>query len=839
MFLLTNVRSLINKCDELSLYLTNDNILLALITETWLKDEICDSVIAIEGYTVIRCDRNHKKGGGVCAYYKSELNIEIKQLKCPIENIDFLCFTFNKLLFILLYIPPNLKISTHLELNEFLVSTIDIILQNNSHLSPVICGDLNDFQTNEITNKVCLKNIVTQGTRKKSILDKFLVLKEHSQLYKIEIKSPIATSDHNVVIVKGIKPKIKKTKKIVYDYRKSKLKYSIDHLNNADWSKLYENESLEEKIDILYEFLHSSVDKIPRKVVVLKSNDVPWMNPILKSLILDRWAAYKSGDTSLYNHLKEKVKKEILKAKEKWGQKLQESKKNIWKIVNNGKKNRSLEPLIRNYKDPFLLAEEINKLFASNFSTPFTFPPVPFTQISDPVSEIEAFTFLENINTAKSYSNEGLPSKFIKLSSHILAKPLANIATMCLEKGNFPSKWKKATVVSIPKSKEISLNNLRPISLRPILSIFLEQLILKRIEPLISKKITNDQFGFRQKCSTTHAHIKILDTTTKLLEQKDVSAVSIVCFDLQKAFDKVSHKILWSKLRNVLPDRLLQLVGSTLSNRTQQVRVDSSYSSFLPVTSGVPQGSLLSPLLFTYFMNDLTPMYNTEVVKYADDTTFIIPHFANDISDNVILLQKRMHSWCNLNSLKLNESKTKIMTVKKKSFHNQLTLPRVSILRILGLTFNDNLTWKQHIEKVVKKCSSQLFLLRKLKGTLNSKNLLTIYYGLIESHQIYSGAAFLHLPHYLEKQLNSITKRAHRILCYKECNCTILKPSLERRRELSLKLLNQMNDPSHILHSLMPKTHKYSKKYVAEKCLTSRRQSQFIPQVIMLSNTGF
>jgi len=839
MFLLTNVRSLINKCDDLSLCLANDNILLAFITETWLKEDIYDSVIAIDGYSVIRCDRNYKKGGGVCVYYKSELNVEIKPLKCPIENIDFLCFKFNKLLFLLLYVPPNLKSSTHLELNEFLVSTIDTILQDNSYLSPIICGDLNDFKTNEVSNKICLKNIVTQCTRKTSTLDKFLVQKEQSQSYKIEIKSPISTSDHNVVIVKGMKPKIKKSKTIVYDYRKSKLKNSIDCLNNANWAKMYKNENLEEKIEILYEYLHSAVDKIPRKVTVLKSNDVPWMNPVLKSLISDRWAAYKAGNSSLYNHLKEKVKKEIHKAKEKWGKKLQGSKKNIWKIANNGKKNKSLEPLIKQYDNPLLLAEEINKMFVSNFTTPFTFPPVSFAKINDPVDEIEAFAFLENINTAKSYSNEGLPSKFIKLSSHILAKPLANIATMCLEKGSFPSKWKKSTVVSIPKSKEISLANLRPISLRPILSIFLEQLILKRIEPFISKKINNDQFGFRQKCSTTHAHIKILDTTTKLLENKNVSAVSIVCFDLQKAFDKVSHEILWNKLCTILPDRLLQLVSSVLSNRTQQVKIESSYSSFLSVTSGVPQGCLLSPLLFTFFMNDLTPMHNTEVVKYADDTTFIVPHFVNDISDRVVYLQNHMQHWCNSNSLKLNQSKTKIMTIKKKNFQNYLSLPRVPTLRILGLIFNDNLGWNQHIEKIVKRCSSQLFLLRKIKGTLNSKSLLTIYYGLIECLQSYSGAAFLHLPQYLENQLNSITKRAHRIICHKECNCEILKLPINRRKEMALKLLSQMNDPQHILHSLMPKTHKYCQKYVAEKCLTSRRHVQFLPQVIMLSNSVF
>jgi len=837
MFLLTNIRSLLNKCDELSVLLLNDNIYIALITETWLKDDIPDCAVSIDGYSIIRSDRNYKKGGGVCAYYKKETAVKNLNITCPFQEIDLLGFTFLKLIFIVLYIPPNLSIHIHSNLNEYLLNTIDTLLYKYPYASPIVCGDLNDFKADEIAKNYSLKNIVKEPTRNSKILDKFFVMKNPSRLYEVDVRTPISSSDHKVIIIKCTKPHIKKIKKVVLDYRKSNLVKPFNTLNSFNWQALYEEQNVDEKVYKLYDFLNAAIKEIPKRTVIMKSNDEPWITPLVKSLISERWAAYKANNFIKYEHLKNKVKVEILKAKREWGQNFKRSKQNVWKLVTKHKDNHSVELLVKQFGSYHSLASEINTYFASNFTNSFAFPTLPFSFESDVVTELEAFEFLEKLNTKKSYSSEGLPLKFIKLSSHVISKPLAHITTHCLQNAHFPSIWKKATVIGIPKSREVNIKNLRPISLRPILSTFLEHLILKRIDPFITNILRNDQFGFRKNCSTTHAHIKMLDLTTQLLESQGVCAVSVVCFDLQKAFDRVSHEILHAKLQSVLPPRFLNIISSALTNRQQQVRVNNCLSSFLPVTSGVPQGSLLSPLIFTLFMNDLHPMKGTHLLKYADDTTFLVPHFLNDESDRVTALVTYMEDWCGINKLKLNKDKTNIMTVKRRNFNLDLSLTRVASLKILGLHVTDKLAWNLHIDTVIARCNRNLYLLRKLKTVLTKKDLIKIYYGLIESLQIYSCPSFLALPQCLSNKLNSVTQRAHKIICGESCKCNVLLSPQERRKQIALKLFYQLQDPNHILHSLMPKRHTYSQKYIMPKCSTTRRLNQFIPQSVMLANS--
>jgi len=836
MYLLTNVRSLINKTDELALYLLHEDIHFAFVTETWLKSDIPDAAIEIDGYSILRCDRKLKKGGGVCIYYRNGLTIEHNPVNCNIVEIDILCVTFGKILFILLYIPPNLSRSLHVELKLFLTTLIDDLLIDKKFLLPVLCGDLNDFNTKELEKMLSMKNIVNQPTRHLSILDKFLVLKDTFHEYQVTIKSPIAASDHNVVVIKTRKIPIKKTKRTVYDLRKSNLHTPIKILLKSDWNKIYSVNHIDEKTKILNEYIINAANNIPMRTVIMKSNDAPWMTPILKSLIVERWAAYKVNNVQLYEHLKVKVKTEIQKAKWKWATHMQCKSKDIWKIANKKQKTDPLEALSNKYGGDVLLANEINNFFASNFTPSYQFPDIVFPKVEDVVSEEEAFLFIENIKTKKSYSNEGFPIQFIKLASHIIAKPLAHIATECLQGGVFPTQWKHATVIPIPKSKQISIKNLRPISLRPVLSTFIEKLIFKRIEPLIMEKIQNDQYGFRKRCSTTHAHIKLLDSTTKLLEEKQVNAVSVVSFDLQKAFDKVSHQILLQKLSNILPSRYLQLVSSVLSNRHQQVRIGKALSTSTPVTSGVPQGSLLSPLLFILFINDLYAMEKTECVKYADDTTFIVPHFSDDTTDNAVTIQTHMKKWCQDNQITLNEDKTKIVTVKKRNYTGTLALKREEKMKILGITISESLSWNSHIDEVTKRCCSHLYLLRKLKNTLTKENLVKVYYGLIDSIINYSSPSFVSLPVHLSQQLEYIKNRAHKIICTRKCSCPILPSPTERRRKYALKIFNDMQDPSHILHALIPNRLKYTGHYIMEATNTSRRLNQFLPQSIKLYN---
>ena len=189
-----------------------------------------------------------------------------------------------------------------------------------------------------------------------------------------------------------------------------------------------------------------------------------------------------------------------------------------------------------------------------------------------------------------------------KKLANILSAPLAHIASICLETGIFPSKWKIVDVIALSKGIIADINNIRPISLRSCVSVFLEWAILRRIEKYILPLIGPNQFGFRKDSSTCFAIIRIFDVVTRWLEEKSVSAVSIVGFNLKKASDTVPHSILFSKLQTVLPERLLKMVSSFLSQRYQRTKINGIFSPVLPVSSGVPQGALNFQHYFFFFL---------------------------------------------------------------------------------------------------------------------------------------------------------------------------------------------------------------------------------------------
>lgn len=834
-YILINARSLANKVDELALIVSMYKPKFLFITETWLTNKISSKDIYLDGYKILRCDRLSRKGGGVCVYVKDNINTICKSvLEFPSE-VEYLSFISYNVNYILLYVPPQISATIKASVLDCLVRYCDEYYCNFPDGHVCILGDFNNHIWRDLCLQLDLSNIVTENTRLNATLDCVLISSLCTNKYTVLIRDPLSSSDHRMVFVyEQTKSEIKHVKKIVYDYRESYMHTFYHVLYNKPWDEFYGYSDANKAAHTLEDNIRDSLSVLPNKVVKLCSNDKPWITSNLKVLINKRWHAYKHRRFNVYHALKVKIKNEITQCKIRWANKIKSDNKSYWTIVKAERgKEDSLSSLSAHFESNVNGANHINTLLASVFQAPVE----PIVIPDEPSHYYEPFTHQEventfvNLNYRKSYGNCGIPTKLFYMIFRDLVQPFTFLANLCLKQHTFPSVWKTADIVPVPKTSPPDLKKLRPISLLPLLGKVFEKLLLLRLKPLLLRNYDDCQYGFRPKSSTTCAIIKLRDKATRLLELPDVNHVSILSFDLAKAFDTVDHSVLLSKLKPIFTSQniyLFHLIASFLCDRQQRVKFLSSYSSNLPIQSGVPQGSALSPYLFNFYISDLKSNNNACLVKFADDSTFVVPHIKNTTYDPVAAITSYITNWSQENNIRLNIDKTQIITISKKSNYRH-HFPSNTAL-ILGVTFNSKLKWNHHIDRVIKKCASRFYLIRKLRPILSKKELISVYFATIQSVIDYASPAFAFLPQYLEYKLERITKRAHYMICGFSCSQSCLPNPKSRRLILAKKLFTAAeNDREHILHHIMPHRLPRSNHLFIEHSHTNRRIHEFIP----------
>ena len=398
--------------------------------------------------------------------------------------------------------------------------------------------------------------------------------------------------------------------------------------------------------------------------------------------------------------------------------------------------------------------ELANKLESSN--NPYeSFMPsrIQNSFFLSPTDIFEIMNVLRKFSPRKSTGPDKIPTKILKIGARSLSPILSCLINECFSSGVFPKCLKIARVTPIFKGGDpLSPSEWRPISIVPVLSKIIEKLVCSRLNKFLIKNeiLTNHQFGFRSGHSTSHA---ILSINEQILANVDNQKHTLSIFlDLSKAFNCVNHNILLGKLEKYgITGKPLDFFRSYLTDQYQFTRVNGFDSSWLKITCGVPQGSVLGPLLFIIYMNDLTHVSGFSVSLFADDTCLVLSH--KDLKHLEGICNKELEiieDWFKANRLTANlkkaskymltsgktRNKSNLPTISLKM--SNTTLERVETMKYLGVTLDESFSWSAHVMQLKLKLASSVGILSKLKYFLNTKILIQVYHALIGSRLHYS-----------------------------------------------------------------------------------------------------
>jgi hypothetical protein len=524
-----------------------------------------------------------------------------------------------------------------------------------------------------------------------------------------------------------------------------------------------------------------------------------------------------------YKNLFEKIGKHSIKIYySKLLQKTNRDTKKTWNIMKEiiGKKyiktNSLPDRIIINeieHNDKNSIAEQFNNFFANigpNMASKIQTANNSFENyFTDLNSELTfnglSYEELENAkNSLKINKAPGIDeicSNIVMSIFPIIKKPLFEIFKSSITTGTVPEKLKIAKIVPIYKTGEpYLLNNYRPISILPVFSKLLERIIYNKLYQYITNNniLNTKQFGFQKQHATEHAIVDLVNSINYSFVNKEF--VLGIFIDLSKAFDTVDHAILLKKLEKYgVKNVALLWFKIFLLNRQQCVNTDENIcSKLLKIKCGVPQGSILAPLLFLIYINDLPKVLNKlDVIMFADDTNlFYSSQSIEELFETTNIELEKLNIWLKSNKLSLNTEKTNYILFhpnqKRKKIPNILPLlkienkniERTSITKFLGLLIDENISWKAHIDYLNTKITKNIGVLYKARPMLSQENLKHLYFSFIQTYYTYGNIAWASTNKSNLKSLYRRQKHAVRIV-YKKDKFTHAEPLL--------KLLNALN----------------------------------------------
>ena len=807
-FIHFNSRSLSKNFDYINAYIDNLDFTFTIygFSETWINVNT-PILFNKTGYTFIHSDRQYGRGGGVGMLILNSINFKVRNYIMPQSNdfeSIFIEIDNNKhkpVIVGVVYRKPKSNIKTFTDvLDESLLR-----LSSENKLT-YIMGDFNIDHLKTIQNNVSDFTNMIFSHSFLPLIDQPTRVTENSaslidNIYTNNICASITpgilycdATDHFPIFQVTYRHRVIPMLDPI-TYRKidnDTLNALKADLANANWINILQNDNVDNAYDIFSDTFKTIYDK-NFKITVKKTHNKykkPWLTMELVKLIRKKHKLYKKYckdatevNKKSYKNMRNIVNKLLRKArKDYYFDKFQVNKnnlKNTWNIIKKliGNKNKTLptymivngdkvednKDIANSFNDLFVNLG--NKLHMSIDINTFDFEQYMLHNVPDkslflkPINDSEVLNVVKSFKTTNSSGIDDLNGKVIKAIIHTILTPITYILNLSITTGIVPSKLKVAKVVPIHKKNDIhNIINYRPISILPFFSKILEKVVYTRINDYLCKNniINPCQYGFQKNISTEMALIDLHDKIISSLNKK-LHTIGIF-IDLSKAFDSIDHDILIKKL-SMYGVRGIPLLWfkNYLSGRLQYVSFNKTLSDPLPIHCGIPQGSILGPLLYIIYVNDFCYCSNAfKYILFADDTTLLISH------ENIVHLSYLISSeldnvskWFDNNRLVINVEKSNYMYFhnKRKAIPIELNdnfpvklknyvLKRLEVVQFLGCSIDQYVTWVNHIQSVSSKISKSIGILSKLRHILPKRIMILLYNTLILPHLTYCNSVW-------------------------------------------------------------------------------------------------
>ena len=759
-----NPTSVLPHRDEICRIALGTDMDVIFISESNMKQSTLRSRISLPGYKLFRKDRTHAGRGGVAIYIKDHLVAKKINLKYQDIAPELLCIEAvinrTKIFLAVLYKPPGAKydvLDNVLEELAFLTTKYD---------HTILAGDFNiNLLKTEKPAYRFLMNAFIQPLQLTQVIKDPTFLKENSEslIDLMLVTSPndvrvsgvtdfLGINQHCLIYMAyGIqrqrcKPQVVKRR----DFRNFSEPDFRQDMENAPWGNIYsaEERDLDMQVNILENIYANIIDKHApmREIKIRKPVPTQWMNDeIIQAMDLrdKHKAKYNKYKDSLmldeYKRLKNHVNSLVRKAKIRdFNERVNSKVKNAKLFHLALKMCAVVDVKKRENGEVNLDADKLNKFFTTHNNAEVDADMIeqevtrilsmssPFSLRFREVTELEVKKIVKSFKS-NSAGIDGINTIFIKKSIDFSIHALTEIINCSIKWSSFPKRWKKALVVPIPKCDDpTSEKDYRPISLLPIFSKVLEKVIaIQLIEYFINTSLYDKfQSAYKRFHSTGTALLYIMDQLLQSIDQGNIVIMALL--DYSKAFDTANHQLIIAKLKSLgLTDTACNWISSYLSKRTQKVITNKGVSTEIQLKNGVPQGSILGPILFTVLTSDLHKCIEyCNYHCYADDTQIYLSGQVTEITDIIRRLNADLNSISNfsrINCLKLNYDKNKFIIYGSKVNLNKLSrmdldpilidgeiVKRERVVKNLGLYMDEELNFEHHINHITQKAFGKL-----------------------------------------------------------------------------------------------------------------------------------
>ena len=594
-------------------------------------------------------------------------------------------------------------------------------------------------------------------------------------------------------------------KRTIYKYDKGDYT-TMKKMLDLDWDKLLENKSIDESLAVLEDKYNSAVKScIPTKESKPNQRRKPlWMNEKALRKVKKKhssWVRYlntkQGSDYAEYIKHRNKATHAINQARKEYeaiiAKECRKNPKGVWNYMKSTNKVKSRIPNLKK-KDGNLtttdeeIAEELNKQYSSVFTkeslenmptfvakTLITNPLTTITIIKDDIAKI-----LKTLHPRKAAGLDAIHPAVLREIAEIISKPLQIIYQRSLDNAILPKKWLQAGVIPIfKKGATTDAGNYRPVSLTSVLCKVLERIIVCHILRHLNTNqlYAAQQHGFLPKKSITTNLLEALNIWTEALMHN--LPVDVIYLDYAKAFDTVPHQRLIKQVETFgIQGNVLNWIRAFLTDRQQKVLVNGVESSWSPVESGIPQGSILGPVLFTLFVNDIPSLIKTHISMYADDTKIFCPIINDDDAMDLVEDLANLQEWARKMQMRFHPTKCKVMHLgsnnPRYNYHmqdsftettcQQHTLQATHVEKDLGVYIDADLKFTKHVEEKVNTANRLLGYLRRTFKYLNKDTLSLLFKSLIRPHLEFGSCIWAPKQKYNIKLVENVQRRATKLI---------------------------------------------------------------------------